>query len=226
MRVLLTCALVAYVTLVPVVGAAAATESCRAPKQPDSVPSLTLGVRLAAAATLPVLAKRSLMREVEAIWCREGITVRWLAAGDVDLAGGRSARVVVVSWPVAAAARDGHTWPIGELRATDSGSSLALVSMWAARRAIEASGTPEEPGTRADHRLGVVLGRAVSHELGHQLLGNLHARQGLMRAQIPVTEFADLRWGGFELDRTSAARIRRLLADTPALSTRVQTPLH
>ena len=52
-----------------------------------------------------------------------------------------------------------------------------------------------------EQRLGLVLGRAVSHEIGHYLLQtNTHATRGLMRARI-------------------AARIRRsALGDTPARS--------
>ena len=52
-----------------------------------------------------------------------------------------------------------------------------------------------------DRRLGVVLGRAVAHEIGHYLLQtNTHAKRGLMRAKIDAREFADLRSGSFRLD--------------------------
>jgi hypothetical protein len=58
----------------------------------------------------------------------------------------------------------------------------------------------------APDRLAVVLGRAVSHEIGHYLLDtNTHARRGLMRARIDAREFADLRSGSFRLDDAARA---------------------
>jgi hypothetical protein len=56
------------------------------------------------------------------------------------------------------------------------------------------------------YKLGVVLGRAVAHEIGHYLLqSNSHSPYGLMRASIDAREFADLRTGAFRLDRESQA---------------------
>ena len=64
-----------------------------------------------------------------------------------------------------------------------------------------------------DHRLGVVLGRAVAHEIGHYLLHtNTHARRGLMRARIEAREFADLRSGSFRLDEAAEAHLASLAA--------------
>jgi hypothetical protein len=58
------------------------------------------------------------------------------------------------------------------------------------------------------YKLGVVLGRAVAHEIGHYLLeSSWHARYGLMRATIDAREFADLRTGSFRLDRESQAHL-------------------
>jgi hypothetical protein len=46
----------------------------------------------------------------------------------------------------------------------------------------------------------VVLGRAVTGEIGHYLLqSNSHSPYGLMRATIDAREFADLRTGAFRL---------------------------
>jgi hypothetical protein len=57
-------------------------------------------------------------------------------------------------------------------------------------------------------KLGIVLGRAVAHEIGHYLLqSNAHSTYGLMRASIDAREFADLRSGSFRLDRESQASL-------------------
>jgi hypothetical protein len=64
-----------------------------------------------------------------------------------------------------------------------------------------------------DMRLGVVLGRAVSHEIGHYLLQtDTHATRGLMRARIDAREFADLRSGTFYLDRAAETHMAVLAA--------------
>jgi hypothetical protein len=57
-----------------------------------------------------------------------------------------------------------------------------------------------------DHRrLGLVLGRAMAHEIGHYLLDtHTHARHGLMRQQFDATEFTDIRDGLFTLDRSAS----------------------
>jgi hypothetical protein len=85
-----------------------------------------------------------------------------------------------------------------------------MASITAALRIVEES--PESPllGLPAMHqyKLGVVLGRAVAHEMGHYLLdSNTHSPYGLMRASIAAREFADLRTGAFRLDRQSQASL-------------------
>ena len=61
--------------------------------------------------------------------------------------------------------------------------------------------------------LGVVLGRAVAHEIGHYLLQtNTHASEGLMRASIDAREFADLRSRAFRLDEAAQAHLATLAA--------------
>ena len=71
-----------------------------------------------------------------------------------------------------------------------------------------------------DHRLGVVLGRAVAHEIGHYMLRtNTHATRGLMRARIASREFADLRSGSFRLDRAAEAYLATLAARGTSLET-------
>ena len=54
----------------------------------------------------------------------------------------------------------------------------------------------------AERRLGIVLGRALAHEIGHFLLGtHTHASRGLMRPHFDAIEFTDLRDGIFSTIR-------------------------
>jgi hypothetical protein len=73
-----------------------------------------------------------------------------------------------------------------------------------------------EPTAMQDQRLGLVLGRAVSYEIGHYLLQtSTHATRGLMRARIDAREFADLRSGTFRLDRAAEAHMATIAAPSP-----------
>ncbi len=171
---------------------------------------LRVTVRLTAADDLPALARAGLIAEAEAIWHRAGVQLRWAPAIAHDPT--RPTLRVLVMRREASAVAD-HTWPVGELIRAQDGVPFAVVSTTAARRVVEALGQRHEPQALTDRRLGVVLGRAVAHELGHYLLATRdHAASGLMRAHVDVTEFADLRRGGFFLDRDARAWI---LASSP-----------
>ena len=68
-----------------------------------------------------------------------------------------------------------------------------------------------------DRRIGVVLGRAVAHEIGHFLLQtNTHASDGLMRARILASEFADLSRETFRLDKAAEAHLAASPRHAPA----------
>jgi hypothetical protein len=101
---------------------------------------------------------------------------------------------------------------VGELPLDQADQPFAVVSTTAARRVVALAGHDGEPQALSDRRLGVVLGRAVAHEIGHFLLATRgHARPGLMRAHVEVIDFADLRSGGFNLDRDAGEWIRTSL---------------
>lgn len=181
------------------------------------------GVRLqlTSGQALPEAARGPLMREVERIWNREQLPLVWQppeAALDGRVP---HLRVLVLSTP----SLDGvEAWPVGELvRDRVSGVTVAVVSVAAARRVLQASGFTGEPEVLATRRLGVVLGRAVAHEIGHFVLERKgHAEYGLMRARIDARDFADLRDGAFRLDRDS----RTWLRAAPVLRPRVATATH
>jgi hypothetical protein len=71
------------------------------------------------------------------------------------------------------------------------------------------------PESLVHHRLGIVLGRAVAHEIGHYLLGTgEHAGTGLMRAAIHPREFADPRSGTFAVDKATRQRVQERFVTT------------
>ena len=60
-----------------------------------------------------------------------------------------------------------------------------------------------------ERRLGITLGRALAHEIGHFLLRTkTHARHWLMRSQFNASEFTDLRDGTFALDQAAETWLR------------------
>lgn len=163
-----------------------------------------LAVRLTTVAGLPVDARSALTAEVEAIWRRAGVTVAWRATAVNDApAHDDVLRVLVVSQHRGLAG-DAHRWPVAELLAVPGPAPIAVASLDAAWRVLDAAARHREPDALRHQRLGQVLGRAVAHEIGHHLLGRGHTARGLMRAHIDAADFADLRDGGFELEQIDA----------------------
>jgi hypothetical protein len=97
---------------------------------------------------------------------------------------------------------------VGELVQPPGSHPLALISIHSARQLMASvrGRAGYELISLDERRLGVVLGRALAHEIGHYLLGTrTHARSGLMRPDFSALEFTDLRDNGFALDTTAAA---------------------
>jgi hypothetical protein len=74
-----------------------------------------------------------------------------------------------------------------------------------------------EPATElpgAEKRdLGLLLGHAAAHELGHLLLGtNSHSVQGLMRARWENSELLQIRGGKLLFSESEARRMRKTIA--------------
>lgn len=190
----------------------AAVVAVRAERAGDALPhdAPRLSVRLATAATLPPDAKAVMVDEVQRIWAAVGVRIDWVGPG-VELEGRRSIRALVVS-PASRTAAALHSWPIAELLRDDSGQPLAVASIDAARRVIDVAGHAHEPAAMTTRRLGMVLGRAIAHEIGHDLLATAaHASHGLMRTRISADDLVDLRAGGFGLDAGAAVAARRAL---------------
>ena len=189
---------------------AAASEPSRS-DAPDGAGPL-VDVHLATAADLPPLARVTLIQEVNDIWRREGVRVRWpldpVTAQPPDFA----LRVLVVQRERAGGHAE-HEWPVGELLFDQADRAVAVASIEAAERVIDTATPSDEPALLRARRLGTVLGRTVAHEVGHYLLNtSSHARRGLMRARIDARDFADLRSGAFFLDGPAGAWVRSAVA--------------
>jgi hypothetical protein len=183
-----------------------------APALLASAPQLVLNLRMTTTQPLPLGTRAALMAETETIWKDGHIRLRWVDEGtETDPAPGL--RVVVMARAVPPAGKVAP-WAVGELVQHEGSRALAIASLTGAQRVLE-----QTPFQLLDHptvherRLGVVLGRALAHEIGHYLLQtNTHATRGLMRAQIDVTEFADLRSRTFRLDEAARTHFARLAA--------------
>lgn len=183
------------------------------------VESIPLEVAISTAPELPAVARQELLREASTIWRNAGIRLTWVE--DDGVSPGRL-RVSVGRRPVGST-HEGR-WTVGELLRFDDGTAVAAASITRAEAVVEAAGTGRahgSPSSVVQHRLGVVLGRAVAHEIGHYLLdGAPHTAHGLMRATFQPGEFTDLRDGTFWLDDASRRRIQaRLGAPTLAGAT-------
>jgi len=183
--------------------------------------SVLVDVRLATSVHLPPLSRASLIDEVNEIWGREGVRLRWPLDPSSSEAPDFALRVLVVQHEPP----DGdleHQWPVGELLFDQSDQPVAVASIGAAERILDTAARSDEPVMLRARRLGRVLGRTVAHEMGHYLLNtSSHARRGLMRARIDATDFADLRSGAFFLDASAGAWIRSALKPSAGAQARL-----
>ena len=172
---------------------------------PETTPVLNL--RLAISNELPDVSRKALINEAESIWRNAHVQLRWFV-GDTGPESGPVLKILVTHRAVVTP--DGHRWAVGELLRFEDSSAIAMASISAALRIVEENQElrlVDLPAMR-QYKLGVVLGRAVAHEIGHYVLAtNTHAPYGLMRASIDAREFADLRTGAFRLDREAVAHL-------------------
>lgn len=194
-------------TLLAALAIVAPVAPARGMSQPD------VGLALTTAVELPAASRAALIEEVEGIWRHAGFQVRWLADASRAPHSRPPLRVLVMMRASAVARDRDASWPVAELLPAQNQRQVAIASIDGARRVLAAAGFGSDaPGTH-DYRLGVVLGRAVAHEVGHYLLRTSgHARSGLMRTRIDPSDFADLRAGGFYLDKGAARWIHRYFA--------------
>ena len=180
-----------------------APQAAEKAEKSDAESTTVLSVRFTTSNELSDVSQRALINEAESIWRDAHVQLRWIRDNSTDE--DRPLRIVVAR---RVAAVTDNRWPVAELLRFEDRSAIALASISAALRIVEER--PELPlvdlPALRQYKLGVVLGRAVAHEIGHYLLqSNAHSPYGLMRASIDAREFADLRTGAFRLDRESQA---------------------
>ena len=178
-------------------------------------PLFPLAALLAVSPDLSGISKSALTSEAERIWRKEGVNLQWPRprASEVPTA---PLRVLVITRREAVASTGGDEWVVGELVPQPGQRALAIASIAGAERVLVKAGSRRtvlmEPQALAEYRLGIVLGRAVAHEIGHYLLDTAtHAERGLMRAAIDAHEFADPSATTFALDDDAGQWLRRRL---------------
>jgi hypothetical protein len=168
-------------------------------------------VLLTTAPTLSASAHVAMIKEAAAIWRHHRVVLEWLPATAVRPVASNRLRVLVVQKRAEPGSPAGRV-PVGELVRPTSGHPIALISIESAQHLISSvRGRAGYDLIAVDQRrLGVVLGRALAHEIGHYLLDTpTHARSGLMRPNFNALEFTDLRDGIFALDRAAEAWLHR-----------------
>ncbi len=176
-------------------------------------PLVSLRVVLIAAPGLTPAARGSLIGEAGRIWETAGVRLEWRNSLEPEAQPRDTLRVLAVSRP--AWQSRSNVRVLGELLRFETSKAIARVSLDEAER-IAARNRIWTAGQRhlRDLQIGVVIGRAVAHEIGHYLLDtSTHAPAGLMRATIDAAEFADLESDAFDLDVEATAWVRQRLAD-------------
>jgi hypothetical protein len=205
--------LVGCVALLSIVAGATRRTPDSAVLLASEAPSLVLNLHFTSSDSLPIASRHALMAEADSIWKLGHVRLNWLRES-TEAEDGPSLRVFVVARPVPRAS-EYSPWTVAELLRLGGSQATAIASTIGARRILDESRPQllQGPAALEDYRLGLVLGRAVSHEIGHYLLQtNTHATRGLMRARIEAREFADLRSGSFRLDRAAEAHLAALAA--------------
>ncbi len=176
----------------------------------SSSSSRPLHVLLTVSASLPSVSRQVLSAEADRIWQREGVDIKWTTPSLASEPADAPLRVLVVSRPQVSA-KDEVQWPVAELLPEATPRALAVASIPSAQRVVNEATRVllAGPSASPDHRLGLVLGRAVAHEIGHFLLATAtHAERGLMRARIDSREFAAVNGESFRLDGDASRWLR------------------
>lgn len=169
-----------------------------------------IDVLLTTAPTLSKTARAAMLSEAAALWRHYGVILEWLPPTALRPVASNRLRVLVVQKRLAVDGPE-QPVPVGELLRPPKGHPVALISIEGAQRLMSSvrGRAGYELITIDERRLGIVLGRALAHEIGHYLLDtHTHASTGLMRPNFNALEFTDLRNGTFALDHAAAAWLR------------------
>jgi hypothetical protein len=209
--------LATLVVVLPAVGATADTASSH---------KMKLEVLFTAASTLPATSRQTLLWEVERIWQQEGVILYWRQSDGMERPDA-PLRMLVIAQPSQSAEASAERWPVAELLpAAANQRALAIVSIAGGRRVLVQAARYAilDHPFGWEYRLGLVLGRAAAHEIGHFLLATkTHAENGLMRAHVDAREFADLSADTFSLDDAASQWIGQQLRGQPTAAGTLRT---
>ena len=185
----------------------------------NATASVPLHVLLTLSSNLTPMTRQALISEAERIWRHEQVNIEWARPGHTVAHADAPLRVLVVSLPQRDE-RSSRAWRIAELIPEAEPRALAIASIAGAERVVnEATRSAAVERTPRDYRLGLVLGRAVAHEIGHFLLATgTHAESGLMRESIDAREFASVDGAAFKLDHDASQWLRRRLTSGAAVT--------
>lgn len=203
------------------VAVAVASSSVAAQRRAEEA-GTRLEVLLTTASTLSKTARSSMMHEAAAIWAQHGVIINWVSPAVVRPIAPDRLRVLILKRRPQLQKSD-EPFAVGELVRPAGSHPVALVSIESAQRLVASlrGRAGYELISVDERRLGVVLGRALAHEIGHYLLNtHTHARSGLMRPQFDALEFTDLRDDTFALDHDAAAWLRSRAAESFAYASR------
>ena len=206
--------LIGCMALLSIVAGATGRGRDSAVLQASETPDLVLNLHFTSSDSLPIASRRALIAEADSIWKNGHVRLKWLRESTEADEGGDTLRVLVVARPVPKTS-EFSAWTVAELLRLSGTRATAIASTIGAKKIVDESRWEllAEPTAMQEQRLGLVLGRAVSHEIGHYLLRtNTHATRGLMRARIDAREFADLRSGTFRLDGAAEAHMATVAA--------------
>jgi len=208
----------ACVTVIALIATVATTHPTASTARPSRVP---LNVLLTVSTNLPSTSRQILTTEAERIWRKEGVEIDWKVPGLASESSDAPLRVMVVARPQPTIREQGQ-WPVAELLPEATPRALAIASITSAQRVVdEATRVAVRQDAPEDYLLGLVLGRAVAHEIGHFLLATgTHAERGLMRARIDAREFAAVHGAAFSLDGDASRWLRERLTSASPFAAR------
>lgn len=178
-------------TAIGILDSSAAGTKRRCRIEPGRDPAIEVGALLEVVSPISTTVLTAMQAEVERIWTPHRVRIRWLRHGHDAPHSSANVDVLVGVDPL----EDGHVRPTGRstlgwfssARHDDSRPVIAIFPQQAQRLA-GALGA-HICGHRCleawlERLQGILLGRALAHEIGHYLLGPEHTSVGLMRAKI------------------------------------------
>ena len=179
-------------------------------------PPSTLQVLVTVAPGLPEAARVTMLDEASAIWARQNVVLQWMPGAEGVAPAAHQLRLLVVSEGRRTHGEGGRSdMVVAELIRPANSHPMAFASIKAATRVVMDSALGANTSAPDPYRVGLVLGRAVAHEIGHFLLASPgHAPSGLMRADFNMRDFADPRSRAFHIDRETALELTtRMMRD-------------